>query len=295
MQPGIYSGISNDDYHGGVGISKSGLDVLARSPMHYWAKYLDPNRERREPTPTMKLGTAIHTAVLEPHEFAARYLTVPDDAPRKPTEAQRNAKKPSDDTVAAIEWWDAFHFMANGREILDAKDYEVCQRISERVRSHPTARAVFADGVAEQSVYWEDPETGVLCKCRPDWLPAGGAMIVDLKSTEDASRDAFMRSAWTYRYWVQAAWYLDGIEIATGQRPEAFVFAAFEKSAPYAPAFYFADNEMIQMGRREYRRLLAIMAECQRTGVWPGYDTAVTPLSLPLWALKAANDNLPTT
>jgi len=115
---------------------------------------------------------------------------------------------------------------------------------------------------------------------------------VDLKSTEDASAEAFQRSAWNWRYWVQAAWYMDGVEQATGQRPDAFVFAAFEKAAPYAPAFYFADELMLDMGRKEYRRLLRILAECKATDTWGGYDTAVTPLTVPLWAAKAAaNDN----
>lgn len=289
MKTGVYSGISNDDYHGGVGVSKSGLDVLARSPLHYWAKYLDPNRERKEPTPAMKLGTAIHTAVLEPEQFTARYLTVPDDAPRKPTDAQRNAKKPSDDSIAAMTWWDEFNAKAEGREILDADQFAVCQAISQQVRQHPTARKVFANGKVELSAYWTDKETGLLCKCRPDLLAL--PLVVDLKSTEDASAEGFAKSAWNFRYWVQAAWYVDGIEQATGQRPDAFVFGAFEKSAPYACAFYFADEAMLEMGRREYRRLLRILADCKAADRWPGYTTDVTPLGVPAWALKAANDN----
>jgi exodeoxyribonuclease VIII len=119
----------------------------------------------------------------------------------------------------------------------------------------------------------------------------GLPLIVDLKSTEDASAEGFAKSAWNFRYWVQAAWYVDGIEQATGQRPDAFVFAAFEKSAPYACAFYFADEAMLDMGRREYRRLLRVLADCTAADRWPGYTTDVMPLGVPAWALKAANDN----
>jgi exodeoxyribonuclease VIII len=77
MKTGIYAGISNDAYHGGPGVSKSGLDLIARSPLHYWTRYLDPQRTPTEPTPSMRLGTAIHTAVLEPGEFAKRHHVAP--------------------------------------------------------------------------------------------------------------------------------------------------------------------------------------------------------------------------
>jgi len=276
MKTGIYSGISNDDYHGGVGISKSGLDVLARSPLHYWSKYLDPNRERKEPTPAMKLGTAIHTAVLEPDEFTKRHMVAPQVDRRT-----KDGKATWEQFVADAE--------AAGADLISADDFATCQAISRQVREHPTARKVFANGTPELSAYWTDAETGLLCKCRPDWL--GLPLIVDLKSTEDASAEGFAKSAWNFRYWVQAAWYVDGIEQATGQRPDAFVFAAFEKSAPYACAFYFADEAMLDMGRREYRRLLRILADCTAADRWPGYTTDVMPLGVPAWALKAANDN----
>lgn len=293
MKTGIYAGISNADYHGGPGVSNSGLTALAKSPLHYWAKYLDPDREERVETPSMKIGTAIHTAILEPDTFHQRYATVPSDAPRRPTELQRNAKKPSDDTLATIAWWDEFNDKLAGRVILDADDYKTCLSIGSRVNQHPTARKVFATGQAEMSCYWTDAETGLLCKCRPDWLAM--PFIVDLKSTEDASADGFQRSAWNYRYWVQAAWYVDGVEQATGMRPDAFVFAAFEKAPPYACAFYYADQAMLEMGRAEYRKALRILADCKAADRWPGYDTDVRPLGLPTWALKAANDNSPTT
>lgn len=280
MKTGIYAGISNADYHGGPGISKSGLDLIARSPLHYWTRYLDPKRTPTEPTPSMRLGTAIHTAVLEPGDFAARHHVAP--------EVDRRTK----DGKAA--WQDALDYAeAHGAELISAADALVCRSISEVVRSHPTARKVFSTGQAEMSCYWTDAETGLLCKCRPDWLAM--PFIVDLKSTEDASADGFQRSAWNWRYWVQAAWYVDGVEQATGQRPDAFVFAAFEKAPPYACAFYYADQAMLDMGRAEYRKQLRILADCMSADRWPGYDTDVRPLGLPTWALKAANDNSPTT
>lgn len=71
MKPGVYEGIPNAEYHGGPGISKSGLDLVHRSPMHYHAVVTAAND--RTPTPAQEIGTAVHMAILEPEEFAKTY------------------------------------------------------------------------------------------------------------------------------------------------------------------------------------------------------------------------------
>jgi hypothetical protein len=271
MEPGIYTGITNEDYHSGPGISQSALSVLARSPLHYWSQYVDPDREKREPSAAMKLGSAIHMAVLEPDLFVEAYAVAP--------KVDRRTKEGK-----AV--WDQFVLEAGHREVISVDDFNTCEEIAAQVRAHPTAKRVFVDGVAEESAYWIDKETGLLCRARPDWMK--GSMIVDLKSTDDASHAGFQRSAWNYRYWMQAAWYMDGVEQATGIRPDAFIFAAFEKTAPFACAFYFADEPMLDMGRREYRKLLRLLADCIATDTWPGYPAEVRALGVPSWAITAA-------
>lgn len=73
MKPGIYTDLSNADYHGGEGTSKSLLDVVARSPMHAKA-LLDTANDNRVPTAAQAFGSALHTLLLEPHLFADEYV-----------------------------------------------------------------------------------------------------------------------------------------------------------------------------------------------------------------------------
>jgi len=75
---GMYE-MLNGDYHAAPGISKSHLDLVANSSLrHYWAKYIDPNREPDpEPTPTQIKGSALHAAILEPERFPELYLPNP--------------------------------------------------------------------------------------------------------------------------------------------------------------------------------------------------------------------------
>jgi exodeoxyribonuclease VIII len=237
METGIYAGISNEDYHAGPGISKSGLDLVARSPLHYWQGYLNPRRDQREETAAMRLGTAIHTMILEPDTFRSRYALIPAEAPRRPTVTQLNAKKPSEDTLTAIAWWEEFDARNADKTIISADDYATVQAIAVGVWGSPLAKAIFKGGVAEQSVFWTDPETGVLCKCRPDWLcePNPNYAILDLKSAADAGPDGFMRSAYNYGYHRAAAWYLDGVEAAAGCAPTASCSSPWRRTRPMRP------------------------------------------------------------
>lgn len=222
----------------------------------------------------MFLGTAIHAAVLEPEVFASVYLPMPKlDRRTKDGKALYEALQ-----IEAAE---------KGKLLIGADDFTACQSIAEVVRSHPAAKVLFAQGMAEQSIYWTDEETGVLCKCRPDWL---GKVCLDVKSTDDASPDGFRRSILKWNYHTQAAWYLDGIEAATGNRPGAFVFAAFEKKAPYAAAFYYADDAMIEAGRAQYRKALRTYADCVARNEWPGYSNQIEMISLPVWAQQQGEE-----
>lgn len=269
MNKNVVLGMTNDAYHSADGISKSGLDLIAKSPLHYWSRYINPDREPRLPTPAMITGTAIHTAVLEPERFASEYLVAPAVDKR---------------TKAGKEIFDAFVLECEAKEAtpISVNDLEVCNNISDVVRRHHTAQELLKTGAAEVSMFWEDEQTGVLCKCRPDWM-GDGRIVVDLKSTVDASPEGFLKSAFNYRYWVQAAWYVDGIHKATGTKPDAFVFVAFEKEAPYACGFYYATDEMIEAGRQEYRRLLDTYADCLKHKNWHGYSPELQPLAMPAW------------
>lgn len=74
MKPGVYSNISNYDYHTGPGISNSGLSLVRKSPMHYRVKKLAANDNAPQvSTPAQMIGTAFHALLLEPEFFYRDY------------------------------------------------------------------------------------------------------------------------------------------------------------------------------------------------------------------------------
>jgi len=272
--------MDNAAYHAHSAISKSQLDQVARSPLHYWARYLDPNRVTPEPTAAMAIGSAVHTHVLELDQWDARYVTAPDGIDRR--------------TKAGKAEWEAFTTASTGRAVLAKADAEQVMRMGHAVFGHPAAAMLLGlPGKAETTHMWVDAATGLQCKCRPDWLTDDGRLIVDLKTTEDASARGFARSIAQWRYHVQAAWYLDGVQQATGTRPEQFLFVCVEKRAPFACAVYAADAEMIAAGAQTAARDLEVLATCKAGDVWPGYSDQIEPISLPAWMTPKADGTMP--
>jgi hypothetical protein len=273
--------MNNTEYHAHAAISKSHLDQVAKSPLHYWARYLDPNRVVPEPTPAMAIGSAVHTHVLELDQWDARYVSAPDGIDRR--------------TKAGKAEWEAFTAAATGRTVLPKADADLVMRMAQSVFSHPAAAMLLAlPGKAETTHMWTDAATGLQCKCRPDWLTDDGRLLVDLKTTEDASARGFAKSIAQWRYHVQASWYLDGIEQATGTRPEQFLFLCVEKKAPYAVAVYAADAEMIAAGAQTAARDLDVLATCKAAGAWPGYSDQIESISLPPWMRPGGTQQQPT-
>lgn len=296
---GIFT-MTYEQYEAAEGVSKHGLDALAISPLHHWAYYRNPERGKQKETPAKVLGNAIHVSILEPERFEKEYVREPDKKNHPKVldtlDDYKKACKQLDLPVTGTKdklknillgtgylknefWDDLYKEIVGNRKVLSESDWRVVLAITSRVRKHPSASELLKVGKAEQSIFWVDKETGVQCKGRIDWL-TNDNMILDLKSTTDASPEGFQRSISKYRYYVQAAIYTDAISELHGFVPP-FVFGAWEKHPPYASALYYAAPEMLEAGRQEYKRLLKIYAKCLESDVWNGYSQNIEPISLP--------------
>lgn len=267
--PGAIS-MTNAQYHDDTSrISKSGLDLIHQSPLHYWNKYLNPNREPQRDTPALLAGRAVHLAILEPYLFREEFAV-------EPILNHRTSQGKAD--------YQTWLSCIGDKTVIDLTTYDNVMRIRDAVYAHPAAAELLQTGAAEQTWFWKDQETGVACKCRTDFLTPD-RFVVDVKTTEDASSEAFGRSSAKYRYHVQAAYYTDGL-VDNGYVPEGFIFIAVEKAPPYAVAVYYAQNHIIEAGRLIYRKDLATYKECLISQTWPGYGNELRPLEMPAYALK---------
>jgi exodeoxyribonuclease VIII len=287
--PGIVTELDIDVYHASAGISKTGLDTINKSPWLYYSRHLNPDRPPAPQKAGQLEGSLAHCAVLEPDQFSLRYSVPPKDAPRRPTEAQWSAKKPSEESIAAMNWWREFNAQNEGKFPISAEQYETAMRQAESVRRLPEVAEALARGRAEVSGFWIDPETGAQCRCRPDWVnDCGdtGDILLDLKTYGDASADEFRKQMVRKSYPKQDAFYTDGYSIASGRPVLAFIFVAVETEWPYAANAVMLDDDSKEFGRRHYRKNLATYAECLRTNTWPGYSNAIEIVRLSDWALN---------
>lgn len=294
IAPGVIHGMDIHDYHSITdAISKTGLDRIARSPAYYYATTLDPNRPPEKERAGQLEGNLAHCAILEPDEFNKRYAVLPADAPRRPTEAQWNAKKPSPESVTAMEWWSKWNSDIGDKIIITHQQYETAMRQREQVLMLPDVAEALATGYAEVSAFWTDPETGVLCRCRPDFVhPVGddAVLLIDVKTVSDPSPDEFARQCARKSYAKQAALYSDGYEIASGKKVLGFIFVAVSNEYPYDASATMLDEDSLDAGRRHYQANLQTYAECLRTEKWPGYSSGIHLIRLPNWYMWEAGN-----
>lgn len=271
--------ISNADYHADTShISASGLKLLARSPAHYWAKYLDPERQPDAPKRNMIRGSMIHGMLFEPQLWEQQYVQLPEGLDRRTKEGKA--------------LW--LEILATGKEPITAQEWKDGLGIITNMLRHPRSMELFQlPGVAEQTLTWVDADTGVRCKARPDFMVPPGlsdkypnGVIVDLKSTQDARAEQFQRTAWNLGYHIQAAHYCNGFKASYGTFP-AFFFAAGEPKAPYPVQYFKAGEAFMGAGLGDVSDLLEIYASCLATDSWPGYPDEDGELEPPAWAVES--------
>jgi exodeoxyribonuclease VIII len=266
--PGLYPFLSNEAYHTGPGVSKSGLDYIASNPSSYvWAKTAPVDIEKLD---AMEMGTALHCLLLEPKEFNKRFIQAPvfDRRTNKGKEAEAEFL--------------AEHVGA-GKTILDHEQHRKLMIMRDSVMAHPVARMIFElEGQNEASIYWNDDETGELCRCRPDRIIDfnGHPVVVDVKKV--ASLDRFTHNVHEHRYHVQDAMYREGYAKHFGFRPDFWFLAVSESinAGRYPVTVVQLPSDWVADGHELYRRDLNTYHECRVNDDW----LVVPELIRPRWA-----------
>lgn len=243
----ICSDISIEQYHANLGISSSGLKRVGRSPAHYQAERNKP------PSRALTVGSALHAMRQHQAEFDRLFVARPEglDGRTKDGKAQ----------IAELR--------QSGREVLTTSEYESVKGMVASLTAHSRVMRIMQGAVLESSIFWQDEETGELCKCRPDVWRQDLGLILDYKSCEDSRPEAARRQILRFGYHISAAMYLEGTGAGN------FLFAFVEREPPHEVRLYNASTELIAAGRALYREYLATYARCRATSEWPGYPQEI--------------------
>jgi len=248
---------SFDEYRKIPAVNWSTLKSMRRSPL----QYLHDLSVEREDTTGFIFGGGAHCMILEPEKFDAEYAVF--DGPTRRGKA-----------------WDAFAEANADRRILKVSEYEAVVAVRDAVMRHPLAKQHLTGGVAEQKLEWIDPATGLACKGLVDYVTRRA--YVDLKTTGDIDLRKFGALAARMGYHGQLAFYGAGLRATTGATRDAYIIAV-EKDAPHDVGVFKLSKEDLTAGTDECAQLMARVAECRASGVWPGRYVEEQTLQLPTW------------
>jgi hypothetical protein len=284
----------NEVYHDPLcpGYSRSDLTVIyTKSFEHLVAK----KQTRPEKSKPLEFGSAFHDLMQGLDFFLNRHYCI-DHAPAIETPKFGRTKA---EQAAKNDWiknvytpfetdvlnpWFAVH---KDKTIWNKRDWDDLMGMGDAIKNHKTVQSLLSGAEFENTYFWKDP-SGVLLKAKIDAVNKELGIIIDFKSTTDASLNAFKKSIANYFYDVQAASYLDAVKNTLEQKFFAFVFVVVEKSFPYGVALYALEQEAIDVGR-EITRQAIIKINNQKDGQVFGYPIEVQGISLPIYGFNLDN------
>lgn len=252
--------MTHEEYAALPGERWSTLNKILDSPAHY-QEYAENGRAD---TSALAMGRAVHALALEPIAFGAEFVSWP------------TARRGKD--------WTAFKRANASKIILSAADFERAAAMANAVRTHPLVTPYLAGGRFEVPMQWQDLATGIACKARTDWIQPPRRVVLELKTTRSIEMTLFGFDVRRYRYAGQLSFYAQGVTAALGWAPERLVIVAVEKSPPYDVGVFELDTSARQHGANEAHEALSRLAECRRTGRWPGRYSERQTLLIPSFA-----------
>lgn len=255
------------DYHSIKAINASGINKFIRSPLHYWRESpFNPGRIVNEPTPAMIFGKLVHCLVLTPESFEEEFALAPDINKR---------------TNEGKAQWQQFQSENAGKTIITLEQWNQADALRNAVWMHPTVKGLLGNGQSEEPITWKREGGDVECKAKLDYLRNG--LIIDYKTTQDASLREFARSIASFGYHRQMAWYMEAAYKIQGGWPRGAILIAQEKEVPEAIAVYRLDESALTKGAVECDNAYKAMCERLVNGKWEAYPEGIQDIGLPNW------------
>ena len=225
-------------------------------------------------TPNMNLGTAVHAMILEPESLDDIIVVSPECDKR---------------TKAGKETYAKFTESVGRKTVITQQQYDDAMKMTQSFTDHPEAVKLRNElDEHEKVMQWSYGENNLECKGKIDMLSDKHMAIADIKTTMDASPDAFMKQSANLLYHLQLAWY----STALGLEPEhanAYVIA-IENTAPFSTAVYKYTPQALKVGLelckkavREWEGYQLKLALKENVNT---YSIDVIDLDLPAWAKR---------
>lgn len=239
---GIYFNMPSQKYFALPYFSRSAAQLVRFSGKQFEYSLKNPVEE----TDAMALGTAIHSMFLEPEDFNRAYIkepsladyadkeilqTVEDLKPYLEVYGLKKSGKKEDllnsvreylDPNKTIIWDDVkanfeHENFLSGRKVLSDEDFKTLTDMREALKQYEQLPQTIENGRAEVVIIWKDRETGIMCKCRLDYVQPLAVTDVKSFSIKDMNTPLLeqleKKTVWNF-YNFQFAIYKEALEIA---------------------------------------------------------------------------------
>jgi len=260
------------DYYANRALSHSKLSCLAQSPMEFRMRYVDdPPSLPPKQSDAFAMGHAVHCLALEPESFSDRFFVLP-----------KIDRRTKEGKAAYAEIQEA----SKSKTLLDGDDYADAIACVQALNNHAEFATIMAQP-RRVEVPFEFDLFGHRFKAKPDAIIDSMKLIIDIKTTDDASPHRWQWSAVDYGYHRQA-WIYQYALHSEMIEDYVFIFAVVEKPKPSnrgippTVALYELDPFTIEMGEQDVYALVADFEHRQHIGWWQQYySNGIVPLRLP--------------
>lgn len=251
--------MNRQEYDALEGINYSTAKTLLRSGAHYQAALAAKGKETEDDRKRFIVGSGLHSVVLEGKLLTDLYVQKPDGM----SFATKDGKA-----------WRAEQTLP----IIDGEQVAQINGMTNAISNHSLASSVLKS-CQHRELGLQAEVDGVLCKGLLDALgkdAAGNGIIVDLKSTQDASAKEFKRRVeWMFHYDLQARWYQE-LARNCDHGDCSMLWIVVESEQPHNVMVYQPSAELISSGQRKLEQVLSRYKEYSASGIWPGYQSTPT-------------------
>lgn len=246
----VISQIESGEYY----LSFSALKAFSLSP----ASFIEYKIGEKPTTKTMKMGSALHCAILEPEEFEKRYSVLIKEMLPNPDKDFRNTanKQFKAGFIAKAE--------SEGKEILDPSEFEECKLYQKLCFRNQISQS-YLKTLEKKEQYAEWFFNGIKFRGFIDGV--GGGYILDIKKVMDASPDRIKRTAIYDQWHWQGALYL--------QSEFADEFTGFYNLAidNVSPCVFYLGDYSLQKALGELKKVIDEFKRCIDLQQWDsGYE-----------------------
>lgn len=302
FEPGRYEGVPNDVYHAANGISSTMVKDARISLMYFHARHIDKTISR-DSTDALTFGSLVHSLVLEPEKFEDEFAVFPGipadaftntdtlkafireynaDKPKaeqlkltgKKEELQESIRAVKPDAIFADEYEQQWRESVSGKTILTSEQLALAKNIQQAIFSNSDASDLLNNPgrQSEVSYFGIDEETGLNIRVRPDieLRTASENTCADLKTIsigsvrQDRIKERLHREIIDRDYHLSAAMYCD----VAGLDSFSWIFVNKEPGYHWV-AVVEASESLLELGRKEYRRVLRQIYDAMENDIWP--------------------------